>query len=301
MKSFRFTLAAAAVAGIALVGSPRDAHAALRLTSVQGGTVLVDLSDNGGPTGTDTNANFGIISLGNTTSPVTVGGLTVLGSTHYSNANYSLAGVTALGEPLDDFTFSRINSSSLSVANQNAPGSGVVSQTVTVEDSALASPDSPGGGNGNGTGFGPNVSSLYNILTSAGGEFVTNPGSVIGSSITVEYYANAANTQRSFDTAGALATPTGLLSSFTFTQTLAQQSLVIPSGNFLFNAGPDTQFGMALRFIINLTPGTVLNVRSETATATPVTGVPEPTTLISAVLGLGFMGGATWLRRRKSA
>jgi PEP-CTERM motif len=93
----RWTLALCATAGLAWVGTPKEAHAVLQLSALIGGTPFSAV-DNGL---NDTNPQLGILTL----NDQTVGGLRIIG------AGFSSRKATVVGSP------NVLNSSSLEVIN----------------------------------------------------------------------------------------------------------------------------------------------------------------------------------------
>jgi len=284
MKLKRALATSLVVAGLGLVMTPREAHAVLRITATEGSTVILDVSDNDGPIGADTDPNSGIIRLAPT--PINIGSFRVESSTTVSNANFP---VTDEGIPQDGPGVpSLLGSRSQSVRNITGA---TATTTVVVED----------------INFGPSglIPALFAVNTGAGGTFQNLLGNAVGSSILIEFFADPANTQRATGNAGALSTPTGtLIDSFFFAVTEDpgpgnSTAYAFPGDSPIIDAGLDGLFGLSMRFTLTLTPGTSLTSRSNSEIAAAV--VPEPSTVVLSLAGLPLLGFSVWKRRKARA
>ena len=110
----------AALAGVGLALSAAPSHALLQLAATIGGVNVCATDNNSvcsfGTQLLDTNASVGTLALGSTTTPILVGGLSILGSVQTQ---------TNAGAP---GSFNILNSSSLTVSNvSGAPVTGILS------------------------------------------------------------------------------------------------------------------------------------------------------------------------------
>jgi len=279
--SIRFrmqSLAMLAVVGAGLMGPAREAHAVLAIsfTIQQGATTLsfYAVDGNGSPPGyvapagytqvNDTDGVIGTLSLG-TVSPFT--GYTVSGSVQ------TQAIAAAVGQ------LNSLNTSALSVTNNTG---GTIIATVAIS----------------GTGF-------------AGPAFVSNSSGTatwqdaIGSSLSMSWYDDPQNRQGA---EGVTDLPGNLVHSFSDTITLLADQTGTASGPVPVN--DPGAFSMSLGFVLTtVDPDTIVNggrfaevvSRGQTELKPLAAPVPEPSTMALAVIGLGVMGGMSWLRRRKAA
>lgn len=291
MKSFKLTLLAAAAAGIALLAAPQSARATLILESTQPGFNFNPTP--GGPTVSsilfaDNNA-FG--------SPGTI--ITFLGRTVLLGADndptlgsLTIAGPGGAGTPLQVGAFQVTGSASQS----NSPGTPTNPVVESLTTTSLNVVNNSGA-----TATQQVVVSDTNFAALVGGTMAsTAAGTILGTgSVAVTTTDSSSNALGAGTTINP--TPGGTtifgFNGTTFTTGTYSQNVTVP---IPFTA----TMSKSIEFDLTLGAGASLSSRTNGITnigAAAVPGVPEPTTLISAVLGLGFMGGATWMRRRKSA
>lgn len=164
---------------------------------------------------------------------------------------------TSTGTPANPGPIDILNTSNLSIINTNA---GTVTGTVTVSDTSFAAP-------------------VTSVALSASGTWQT----AVGSSLTMAWYADTANTQGA-DFAGD--TPGTLLHSFTSTPLLIADSL---SDNATIPFSALAPFSMTESAAFTLSGGATLLNRGQTMLAS--NEVPEPASM--ALLGAGLIVLAT--------
>jgi hypothetical protein len=252
------------MAGLALLGSPRSAHAVLTLRVFSGPTATgsaIFTAVDGGANDAD-----GALNQQLQLATQTVGGLLVSGSFHTSNA------------PFDDASgFSALTSGSSSVLNTTAA---TIVQTIELSD----------------TNFGATGRTLPVFVdTTTSGTFSnTTTANPAGSSVTSTWFLDPNNAL--FGTTGspvdgpvtfpALSTPTN---SYSRNQVgLGPFGVVGTEGTGLFS--------MTERFTITLTGRSQLTSRGQNEVTRPV---PEPGTMATAFAGLGTLGLGRWIRRRR--
>jgi len=254
------------MAGLALLGTPRSAHAVLSLRVFSGTdtTVAPIFTAFDGQAGVDINdGQNGILEL----ASQSIGGLFVSGSFHTSNALTD-----------DASGISGLTSGSSSVTNNS--GATVI---VTVEVSDV--------GFGSTTRIDPVL-----VLDTASGTFFNLAGP-INSSVTASWFLDPNNAL--YGTTGTLIDgPTAFNATALATNSYSyNQGGLGPFG--VVGAEGTGLFSMTERFTITLTAGTQLTSRGQNEIASS-TAVPEPTTLAMALGGLPILG-ACWLRRRRQA
>jgi hypothetical protein len=179
----------------------------------------------------------------------TIAGVTVNGSIQ-----------TSVGTPGTPGPIDILNTTNLSIINTNAA---TVTGTVTVSDTSFAAPITSIGLSGSGTWQ-----------------------SAIGSSVTMKWWADAANAQGA-DT--ATDTPGTLLDTFTNSATAISQSI---SHNNDVGLIANSPFSMTEQAAFSLTAGGQLLSRGQNMNAVPT---PEPASML--LLGAGLVGMAMVRRR----
>jgi len=257
------------MAGLALLGTPRSAHALLTLRGFAGTDTMGAprfTAQDGGAGKDIADGVDGRLEL----ATQTILGLSVSGSLHTSNAMTD-----------DASGISGLTSGSSSVENTSG---GTVTVTVEVSD----------------TGFGsPGRIAPVIVLDTASGTFfnILADDGPLGSSVTASWFLDPNNAL--FGTTGTMIDgPAAFLSTAEGTNSYSYNKGGL--GPFGIVGGEGTGlFSMTERFTITLTAGTQLTSRGQNE-ITRSTAVPEPTTLAMALGGLPILG-ACWLRRRRQA
>jgi len=271
-----------ALAGLVLLGGPRNAHATLALQAFVDGVLEVTI-----PAG---NNGANEIDLGTTTVPLILNApngntLQVFGSVSVTNA-------------LGGSGVAQLNSSALSILNAPVGSPPAVNPNTTHTISLHITS----------TGFTFPASPIL-LSGSASGQFsiITNSGAttVLGDSAHAWAFADPSNTLfgEPTGTPGPLPVPTSatavtVLNSGVLTAVDATNSPYSsgPTGVVLGYSGA---YSMTERLDFTLTKNTELVGRQNVETAIGV--VPEPATLAMAFSALPLLGLAAWRKRRKSA
>jgi len=256
---------ALAMAGAVLLGPATKARATLTLNAVETGGPTLNVVDNGPG---DINPAVGNITLGNTTTPITFGDFSVLGSVSTSDSP---------GNNL----LTQLVSTALSITNNDS-----VAHTITlmISDTGFTKPSPPV--------FGASASGTFNVADDPITGLPLAPN-VNGNSAHALAFADFTNTL--FGT--GLKVQDFSFSTDTQGLTTATYSNNVPNTI----VGPSTTpYSMTVELVFTVAGNNQLSSRNDTITAIN-TVVPEPATLAMAFSVLPLLGLAAWRKRRKSA